>query len=248
MSADWTPLRHALVACRAQNIAVPFWWRDDDAVAPTPALDRLTDMARACGVPVHLAVIPSLADPQLARALDPAWMRPVVHGWAHADHSQAHEKKNEFLTTRSGAVPEAARALDTASALFGTALTPMFVPPWNRINAQVMAALPALGYRALSTFGARTAPLAAPGLTQINTHIDPIWWRGSRDLVDPDQLITQAAAHLDARRQGDEDGHEPLGLLTHHLVHSPQIWAFVQRFVQEMQDGGAAPWTMETDE
>lgn len=245
MTPDWTPLRTALAAYRATGAALPFWWRDDDAVAPTPALDRLHALSAQTGLPVHLAIIPAHARPALVAAVDPEQLVPVVHGWAHADHSEAGQKSNEFLTPRAAATEEPGMAIARLQAMFGPDLRAMFVPPWNRINDDVIAALPAHGYDVLSTFTPRKSALAAPGLAQINTHIDPIWWKGTRDLVDPAQLIAQTAAHLDARRTGTEDAGEPLGLLTHHLVHSEAIWDFANAFVREMLDGGATPFVME---
>lgn len=245
MQVDWTPLRTALAASLRDGVAVPFWWRDDDAVAPTPQLDQLTDMARASGISVHLAIIPAHASPTLADHVDGTQLIPIVHGWAHADHSGPDEKKNEFLTDRRGLGDESARALAHLRTLFGPSLRPAFVPPWNRIQTALLPTLAAQGYTALSTFGPRKAPDAASGLTQINTHIDPIWWKGTRDLVDPAQLVTQTAAHIDARRRGDADATEPLGLLTHHLVHTQAIWAFTHGLIHEMLSGGATPWTME---
>ncbi|WP_415404329.1 polysaccharide deacetylase family protein [Tateyamaria sp. SN3-11] len=244
MSGDWTPLRNALTECRRDGMAVPLWWRDDDAIAPTQALDQLRGLSEEIDLSVHLAVIPSLAQPALVDAM--AGMIPVVHGWAHQDHSTAPEKKNEFQTPRPDAVEETAMALARMHDIFGTRLRPMFVPPWNRINADVTQALAAQGYTALSTFGPRAGPQAAPGLTQINTHIDPIWWKGTRDLVDPDHLIAQTVRHLTARRTGTEDTEEPLGLLTHHLVHTPEIWSFTRAFLHEMISGGATSWVMES--
>lgn len=246
MSVDWSPLQDALAACRRDNVAVPFWWRDDDAIVPTPALDHLSSLARGTGVPVHLAVIPAHATPELPQGIDPAWVIPVVHGWAHHDHSGGAGKKNEFLTPRTDAVDDTKAGLEKMQTLFGPALRPMFVPPWNRISDSVTATLHDTGYSALSTFGPRMAAQAPKGLDRINTHIDPIWWKGNRDLVDPDQLIAHTAQHLHARRTGAQDAAEPLGLLTHHLVHSAAIWDFTERFVHELTNGGATPWEMET--
>jgi hypothetical protein len=247
MKLDWSPLHRALAACRRDNIAVPFWWRDDDAIALTPALDRLMTLSVDTDLPVHLAIIPAHADPALVGHIDTNSMIPVVHGWAHTDHSAGVGKKNEFQTARTDAVSDANQAMDRMRALFGASLRPMFVPPWNRINDDVVRALPALGYSALSTFNPRCNPIATIGLEQINTHIDPIWWKGTRDLVEPDVLIEQAAQHLDARRTGREDKDEPLGLLTHHLVHTDAIWDFTAGFAQEMLAGGATPWGMENN-
>lgn len=241
---DWTPLRAALRTCRAQGVAVPFWWRDDDAVAPTRALDQLKALSQRVGIPVHLAIIPAHMDQTLPSALDPDQQIPVVHGWAHTDHSEGRTKKNEFLTPRPDALDETQRALSLMRARFGDDLRLMFVPPWNRIAPSVSDGLAQQGYTALSTFGPRDTASAAPGLEIVNTHVDPIWWKGTRDLADPDQLIARAAAHLIARTNGDEDADEPFGLLTHHLVHTDAIWAFTEGFLNEMQNGGATPWTM----
>lgn len=245
MTLDWGPLRQSLAACRAAGVDVPFWWRDDDAVAVTPALERLMELSGETGCPVHLAIIPAHADPALAAEIDTDVLIPVVHGWAHADHSAAGEKKNEFQTPRSGAIDEAAQGFARMRALFGDDLRPMFVPPWNRVNDTVVTALPAQGYGALSTFGPRAHVEAAGDLAQINTHLDPIWWKGTRNLVSPEHLIAQTAAHLEARRTGTEDATEPFGLLTHHLVHTPAIWSFTRAFLHEMMAGGATPWVME---
>jgi hypothetical protein len=138
---------------------------------------------------------------------------------------------------------DAARGLERLTGLFGAQLRPMFVPPWNRVSPQVIAALPALGFSTLSTFTPRDAAQAAPGLERINTHLDPIDWRGTRSLADPDRLIAQLADQLRARRHGDADIHEPYGILTHHLVHDAAIWTFTRDLLIRLLDGPADPWT-----
>jgi len=247
MTLDWSPLRHALARCRADGVTIPLWWRDDDAVAPTPQLDQLAHLSDTVGVRVHLAIIPQPASQRLADALADS-MVPVVHGWTHSDHSGGIGKKNEFQTERPDAVADAAAGLARTMALFGDRTRRMFVPPWNRINTTVIGTLAASGYTSLSTYGPRETLLASSDVTQINTHIDPIWWKHTRDLVDPDQLIQQTVRHLEARRTGAEDLDEPLGLLTHHLVHTPAIWSFVEEFMHEMMLGGATPWALENEE
>lgn len=235
MQVDWTPLRAAL---RAAGQPVRFWWRDDDAIAPTPALERLEGLARAARMPVHIAVIPANATPELAAITTGSdTLVPVVHGWAHADTSAPDAKKSEFQRDRPEAENETAQGLARMRDLFGPSLVPMFVPPWNRISDALVAKLAAQGYRGLSTFGTRGAEMAH-GLRVINTHVDPIFWRGNRGLADTGWIIDTAVAHL---RSGSS---EPLGLLTHHLVHTPDIWEFSARFIAELQDGGAVPYDL----
>lgn len=232
MRIDWTPLRRAL----RDRQDVRFWWRDDDAIAPTPELERLEAIARAANMPVHIAVIPALASPELAEvSTASAHLVPLVHGWAHVDTSAPDAKKSEFERDRPEAPEDTARGLARMQDLFGSALVPMFVPPWNRVSDRLVAQLAAQGYRGLSTFGTRAAE-TTHGLRVINTHVDPIFWRGNRDLANPEWIIETAAHHL---RSGSS---EPLGLLTHHLVHTPDVWAFTTRFLSEMKDGGALPF------
>ncbi|WP_299962944.1 polysaccharide deacetylase family protein [uncultured Roseobacter sp.] len=226
---------------------VPLWWRDDDAVTRTPALERLSGMAESLGMTVHLAVIPALAEPDLAQAIaDTPMLVPMVHGWRHVNHAAAGEKKAEFGAARASAAEELRAGLERLRSLFGPRLLPAFVAPWNRLDPAYYPALAAAGHRAVSTFTARRAPEAAPGLTQINTHIDPIDWRGSRDLAPPEWIIAQTVARLRARRHGTEDSTEPLGYLTHHLIHSEAIWSFSHAFLAEMRAGGAIPVDLTT--
>ena len=79
--------------------------------------------------------------------------------------------------------------------------------------------------------------MPVPGLVQINTHIDPIFWRGTRGLVPPDTLVAQTVSLLRDRRQGRADRDEPLGYLTHHLVHDADIWEFSRQFLTELGNG-----------
>ena len=250
MKLDWTPLDRELDRWRQAEMILPLWWRDDDAVAPSAALDDLTALAAEVGLPVHLAIIPAEATPALADVINtrPALI-PVVHGWAHRNHAPEGAKKAEFGAHRPLPVmaKEARDGMLRLRALLGPALRPMFVPPWNRIAPEVLTALPGLGYSAISTFTPRKSTLAAPGLLQVNTHLDPIDWRGSRSLADPAALIAQLAAQLADRREGHTDNGEPYGVLTHHLVHDAAIWGFTRALLTRLRAGPVTPWTATTE-
>jgi len=117
---------------------------------------------------------------------------------------------------------------------FPTTLAPVFVPPWNRMSHESASALSAQGYHVLSTHGARAAQPTL-GVTRLNTHIDPIDWRGTRSALPGQMLIDLAAAQLEAHPV------EPLGLLTHHLVHDAKIWEISRAFLLELLNAGARP-------
>ena len=244
MTPDWAPLDRELTRWQAAGLTLPLWWRDDDAVAPSPALDRLSTLSAQSGLPVHLAVIPAGATDDLAR-WRPPHVIPVVHGWAHANHAPQGEKKAEFGLHRPirERLDDARQALTHLQDLFGPALRPLFVPPWNRIGSDMLPGLAEIGFDTLSTFTPRKAPRAAPGLAQINTHLDPIDWKGSRSLAPPDRLIAQIAAQLTDRREGRADNDEPYGILTHHLVHDDQIWQFTEEVISRLMCGPVLPWT-----
>lgn len=240
MQYDFSPLRAELKECHAAKMPVPMWWRDDDATQASAALDRLLDIADETNCPVHIAAIPALAQPNLSDATLGRNANILVHGWAHVDSSLPDAKKSEFGRLRPGTLMDVERARHRLNRLFGDRVWPMFVPPWNRVEQSILAKLPSLGFSAVSTFLPRAGNIA--GLTQINTHVDPIFWRGNRDLQDPDLLIAQTIKLLQDRREGTTDAHEPLGLLTHHLVHTCDIWDFSRAWLLEMLDGGAHVW------
>ncbi|MEQ9692979.1 polysaccharide deacetylase family protein [Shimia sp. SDUM112013] len=240
MKVDWAPLRAELRHWHTAGLVLPFWWRDDDAVAPTAALERLIDVADAAGVPAHLAIVPREAREDMARHVaETPSLVPVVHGWAHQNHAPAMQKKAEFGLGRdmTSATRDLQAALKRMRDLFGAALAPMFVPPWNRIDPGLMPVLAKLEFDAVSTYLPRKRPEAAQGLVQINTHLDPIFWRGTRGLVASDELVSRTVALLQDRRQGRADNAEPFGYLTHHLVHDADIWEFSKQFLNEICQG-----------
>ncbi|MFY0659393.1 MAG: polysaccharide deacetylase family protein [Shimia sp.] len=238
MRIDWTPLRTELAQWRAAGLDLPLWWRDDDAVAPTEALDQLASLSTATEVPVHLAIIPKDATAALARDL-PECFVPVVHGWAHVSHTPEGVKNAEFGAGRraSAALQDASEGLARLKSLFGNRFAPMFVPPWNRIAPDVVAGLAETGFDAVSTYSPRKTAMAVSGVAQINTHIDPIFWRGHRGLVNTETLVPQVVTLLQDRRAGLTDNQEPLGYLTHHLVHDADIWEFSRQFLLEICEG-----------
>ena len=251
MNPDWSPLEDELNRWQDAGLILPLWWRDDDAVQITPALGRLTALAEGLGLPVHLAVIPEQAEQTLAEMVGkrPALI-PVVHGWAHRNHAPFGKKKAEFQLDRplSTILSEACLGLDRLRDLFGPVLRPMFVPPWNRIAPEIVEELPGLGYRVISTATPRKRAEPVAGLCQVNTHLDPIDWRGSRSLISPQRLVEQVTDQLRDRRAGRTDNDEPYGILTHHLVHDAPIWSFTEALLSRLMTGPTRPWVMKKDE
>jgi predicted glycosyltransferase len=234
---EWRALDDALHRAADCGHSIGFWWRDDDAVAHTTALDRLLELARRFDSSLALAVIPARTAASLvARVQDASGTTILVHGFQHANRAPPDAKKAEFGSERGigDLFADAASALATARERFASVLLPIFVPPWNRIASELVGVLPDAGYRGLSTFAPRRAREAAPGLVHVNTHLDPIDWRGSRSLIDPNGLTARLAALIEAQLDGGADPQEPLGLLTHHLVHDEAVWTYCEALLERL--------------
>ena len=243
-SMNWSDLTHELDAWHAEDRIASLWWRDDDAVAPAPALDRLAGVAREHGVTVGLAVIPGLAQASLAPWLEPARAEVLQHGWAHRSHAAGGEKKSELGHHRACGVMavELARGLVKLRELAGARCLPVLVPPWNRIDPVLIPALPRAGFHGLSVYGPRIAAEPAPGLRQTNCHVDVVDWRGGRGFVGRDRALAAVIEHLAARRERSVDPSEATGLLTHHAVHEERTWTFIARFLERTREHPAVCW------
>lgn len=237
---DWADLRGELDAWAADGTEATLWWRDDDLVEPTAAFDRLLALAAAHEVPMTLAVIPARAGQALAAHLAAISSGPpltlVQHGFAHANHAPAGTKKAEIGAHRPAAqiCEELARGGARMSGLFAEAYRPVLVPPWNRIAPQIAAHLGELDYAGLSTYGPRPADLAAPGVVQVNCHVDVMRWDAPRGFLGTAETLALLVAHLRARRTGAADAAEPTGLLTHHLAHDAACWDFLARLLEAL--------------
>lgn len=211
------------------------WWRDDDAAALTPALDRLLDLADGLAAPLAVAAVPVLlTDAARSRLLAAPRVTLLVHGLRHANHAPPGGKKAEFGPHRPLAVMR--RELAEARRLMPDA-APVFVPPWNRIDPALAPLLPELGFRGLSTHG--PARLATAALTQANTWIDPIDWRGSRALLPVPAILAQLVA---AVQHGG-----PVGLLTHHAAMDDEMWRFLDTLLRSLARYPAAHWSTVDD-
>lgn len=220
-----------------------FWWRDDDAVRSTAELDQLNSIARAHETPIALAVIPENADRAFLKAHSSSDACAILqHGFSHTNHAPSSEKKAEFGGHRP--VERMVRDLEAGQAVMQQCpgFVAAFVPPWNRMTDRLLPHLERLGFSGFSTFGPRHTKNPAPRLRQVNTHIDPIEWRGTRGFVGDTQALRQALHHLRGRRTGEHDSDEPTGLLTHHLIHQETVWKFVARFVKTIAEHPASRW------
>jgi hypothetical protein len=241
---SWAALKTELDRWQDAGLRASFWWRDDDAQTPTTALDRLLALRASRELPLSLAVIPAGTGSALAERLRPErGLRVLQHGYAHRNHAPDREKKIELGRHRPLAevMAEMLAGRRRLEALFGTRFQDVVVPPWNRIDGRVTAALAPAGYRGLSVFGPRTARFAVPGLLQTNCHVDIMDWSSGR-FAGTGPALKRAVLHLRSRRRGAVDVTEPTGLMTHHLAHDRAAWNFIARFLDETRGHPAGRW------
>jgi len=242
----WDKFMDELALWQGAGKTATLWWRDDDAVAVTPELLKLLDVASITGTAPGMAVIPDLLTADAATELTGAFKKcpdaaVLLHGFAHVNHAPNNQKSCEFDDLRNQDVmrDELQSGIKTLSQF--NRFLPVFVPPWNRVGDKFINLLPPSGIKALSTFGLRSQKHPRPGLYQVNTHVDIIDWKGCRGFVGLEQALFVATHHLKQKRLSKVDD-EPTGVLSHHLVHDNGAWDFLHEFMTRTQNHPAVQW------
>lgn len=248
----WAELGAELDRWADSGRTATFWWRDDDAGAVTPQLDRLLALRAALDIDLSLAVVPARAGADFrARIAKEAHLAVLQHGYSHHNFATPDERKIELDGSRPAEYVIADLAVGMQGLAAAAGSLPVLVPPWNRIAPHLLPLLPELGFRGLSMLGPRQRAEPLRGLVQNNVHIDPVDWRGrhgpARGFAGTEQAIAAAVDHLAARRTGGADSAEATGLMTHHLVHDAATWQFVEDFVVRTRDHRAVKWLAAND-
>jgi hypothetical protein len=217
----WSELQAALKERNEAGRRVDFWWRDDDASAPSPALERAVDLSKKYGVPLALAVIPQDASPQLFQGLHER-VTVLQHGTDHRNRAAAGEKKTEYPAAESAESALARIFQGTQKLSEIRSFIPILAPPWNRMRQDLLGKLPGIGIRGISAYGPQQSREPAPGLRQVNTHVDVVAWRRGRRFVGEDEVLISTLRHLRSMEG-------PIGWLTHHAVHDAETWGFLER-------------------
>ena len=244
MSA-WDDLDRELDAWKDAGRHATLWWRDDDACSDTPALQRLLRIAGENDVPVAIAAIPARADATLADAIGASAHATIVqHGYAHANHQPTGARAAELGSQRSVAecIDELGTGRVALQRLLGSRFHAVLVPPWNRIVGTLVSELPSAGLTGLSCFGPRETPTPCASLCQVNTHVDLIAWKRDRAFIGVDSAIARLVSHLAARRAGSDDAAEATGVLTHHLVFTPDAFDFIDALAARTRRHQAVQW------
>jgi hypothetical protein len=231
----WQALADEAAQWRDAGRIAEIWWRDDDAVDAGQSLDRLLGIARDTATPLGLAVVPARATAALASRLagEPG-IDVLQHGYAHANHAPASEKKAELGLHRPAMMTlgELGTGWMALERLFGPRALAVMVPPWNRIAPVLVPTLPEIGYRGLSSFGPRPRVHPVRSLLQVNTHVDLIDWKGGRLFAGEERALADLVSALARARSGQG---EPVGILSHHLAMDAGAWDFLRSLWERME-------------
>jgi hypothetical protein len=244
MSA-WHRLDTELDAWGKAGRRATLWCRDDDATSGSPALRQLLRIVDAYDVPIALAAIPARMEASLTDAVSASPRVTVLqHGYAHRNHAPDTARRCELGLDRPVAdtLAELVAGRRLLERECGARFAAVLVPPWNRIDPEVVASLPRAGFHGLSGFGARATEAPVHGVVQSNAHVDLIAWRTNRAFVGTEVAIDRLVAHLRARREGRADAAEPTGILTHHLDMDDAAWSFVADLMKRTREHRAVAW------
>ncbi len=240
----WASLESELACWRAAGIQPCFWWRDDDAVAAAGLLARLLSLAAEHRIPIALGVIPAAAAPSLVKQFVAAAAEVSVlqHGVDHIDRADGGPRSEFSPMMPSGLL--AAHLRDgrmRLEDLLGVAIS-VFVPPWNTVTANLVAAIGAAGYQGLSAYG--SGARLVHGVCRIDCHLDILSWQQGPRFKGDIALLRQLVREMRRRRKSGRLL-DSIGLLTHHRdMVEEEGWIFLDELFDRLSADAVwiQPW------
>lgn len=229
-----------------------FWWRDDDAAEPSVELDRLLLLSDRFGAPCGLATVPAKTGEPLRKGLSHAshvWV--LQHGYAHKNHAPSGAGAWELGSHRPKSVvlEELRQGMLKLTQLFKARFVPVLVPPWNRMDPELLPYLPVMGFRGLSASYKKGRVRGAAELRVADAHCDVLHWKEKPAVrfSGTEKCLKLLVEHLHDKRVGEADATEPTCLLTHHQVMDAAAWEFVEKLFAATSDHPAAAWISPAD-
>ena len=213
--------------------------RDDDACDDTSALRQLSTVTNHYNIPLLLAVIPDHATRELGDFIgSKPHIVPAVHGFSHTNHGNLEEKKIELGGHRplEIVIAELAQGRDKLLEKFGEKLSPILVPPWNRISKEVAENVGKVGFVAVSGFGWKAA---SDQVAWVNTHVDIIDWKNDKASKSIGLVLEELTNNLIIARAND---YAAIGILTHHLVHDDAAWKMLETLFELISQQPSFEW------
>ena len=242
-----------LDAWAAANMTAELWWRDDDAGEPCVELDRLFSLSDQHAAPCGLASIPVRAGEPLRKAVsDHPFIWILQHGYAHINHAPSGNGAWELGLHRPTSVvlDELRDGMLKLSQLFKGRFVPVVVPPWNKMDSELLPYLPVMGYRGVSASYKRHRPVPPGDLKIADAHCDLLTWKdkvNGAKFAGSEKCVTSLVNHLKDKRSGVVDESEPTCVLTHHLEMDDEAWEFMDTLLSVISGHPAAQWMAPVD-
>lgn len=253
------PLINELNRWLDEDLTATFWWRDDDAITYTQELDTLCFLSHQYNIPLSLAVIPKHLDMHLAQDIQKALgtkasnISILQHGYSHDNYAPSTEKKHELGNHRPHDVilSELSQGYQKLNNCFGKQFAPIIVPPWNRMDNDVIASVLESDHSFLgvSQMGAPTlaekiAHEKLEKFKEINIHVDILNFKDKNNVkfAGNEQVVQSICHHLSMRRENKTQANIPTGIMTHHLVHDQESWNFLHELFTLTRESMNCRW------
>ena len=245
-------LLNELDAWHRAGLNASLWWRDDDASEPSVALDRLVYLSETFHAPCGLATIPVRAGNALAEFVDgSAYLWVLQHGYAHINHAPSGSGAWELGLHRPKSVvlEELNDGMTRLRQLFHDRFIPVVVPPWNKMDAELMPYLPVMGYRGVSASYKKIRPVPPADLRVADAHCDLLKWKKGHTarFAGSEKCVANLVGHLKDKRLGLVDETEPTCILSHHLEMDDDAWNFMDGLLSVTSAHPAATWMSPAD-
>ena len=243
----WKNLENELKAWMDEGKKVKLWWRDDDAADLTDSFKKLLDLITRGSPPIVIAAIPSQISSKTVTAINTMPNKNIFvaqHGYSHSDNSSLGQKKIELGGEYSLECIKLQLKIGRAilEKRFPKRFVPVLVPPWNRIDPEIIPHLSHLNYLAISAFGTEDPYVVEIGLKELNCHIDIINWRNRRRFLGQDNILSIVCQLLRKYRSQKKVHDLPIGLLSHHIRHDKYAWSFLEKFFDFTYGHPAVDW------
>jgi len=244
-------LTRELDAYTNAGLVAELWWRDDDAAEPCVGLDRLMALSDTYVVPCGLATVPERTGEPLRKSVSGSshvWI--LQHGFAHRNHAPSGSGAWELGLHRPATevLEELRSGMTKLTQLFKERFVPVVVPPWNKIDPELLPYLPVMGYRGLSASYRKSRPVPPDGLRVADAHCDVLSWKDkAARFAGAERCVADIVEHLKEKRTGAIDAAEPTCVLTHHLEMDGEAWAFMDALLSLTMPHPSVRWLSPAD-
>ncbi len=206
-------------------------FRADDVAVPGGNIQRLLELFLELEHPLMLAAVPAWLRADRWHELQRMSRGSALftwgqHGWRHANHEPCG-KKCEFGPAR---LPkhkhlDLLKGRDRLAAIMGKDFTPIFTPPWNRMDQDSLELLPKLGFRGVSA-DTKLRPRSAyvrDSMAFLPVHVD----LHTRQENTPQEALRGILQDFSNALPLGE-----CGVMLHHQRMNPAAFLFLQRLLQ----------------